>query len=137
MSVTRGPEPDVESAAFWAGVTDRRIILQECASCGRRRLPRMPACPYCGASGCADVEVSGTGTIYSWVRVQRDLGSGTGEDVPYTVVTVDLDGGGRVFGRLDPPEAAVIGALVEPRFVTHGDWTELAFGPVPAGGTAR
>jgi len=48
-------------------------------------------------------------------------------DVPYAVATVDLDGGARMFGRIEPPGAARIGARVSPLFVDHGDWTELRF----------
>ena len=48
-------------------------------------------------------------------------------DVPYAVATVDLDGGARMLGRIEPPDAARIGARVSPVFVDHGDWTELRF----------
>jgi len=87
----------------------------------------MPACPYCGSLGGADVEVTGSGTVYSWVRVERPLTPAFAAEVPYSVATVDLDGGGRVLGRLLPHDRAAIGARVAPSFVDHGDWTELRF----------
>jgi uncharacterized OB-fold protein len=49
--------------------------------------------------------------------------------VPYTIATVDLDGGGRIFGRVEPAEAAAIGLAVGPVFVDHDGWTELRFAP--------
>ncbi|HET6966459.1 MAG TPA: OB-fold domain-containing protein [Acidimicrobiales bacterium] len=127
------PVPDEESGPFWAGLGEGRIVLQACPACGRRRFPRMPACPYCGAEGGSDVESPGTGTVYSWVRVQRVLTPAMAGQVPYCIATVDLDGGGRMHGRLEPASEARIGLRVEPRFVPHDGWTELRFGAAAAG----
>lgn len=124
------PEADDESRPLWDALAAHRVVVQECRACGRRRVERMPACPWCGAAGADDVEVAGTGTVYSWVRAHRAMGPVTAaEGLPYTVVTVDLDGGGRVFGRLEPAGAAAIGLAVAPRFVDHPGWTELRFTP--------
>lgn len=131
------PEPDEESAPFWAALREGRIVIQTCADpkCGRRRFPLMPSCPYCGAGGGDQVEVPGTGVVYSWVRVDRALSPGMADQVPYSIVTVDLDGGGRLQGRLEPADAAVIGRRVAPVFHKHAGspdqsgWTELRFRP--------
>lgn len=122
-----GPDVDIESAPFWAALAAHRVILQECTACRRRRFPRMPTCPYCGQEGGTDVEVAGTGYVYSWVRVDRALTPTMAGEVPYCIATVDLDGGGRIQGRLDPPGAARIGGRVRPVFADHADWTELRF----------
>jgi uncharacterized OB-fold protein len=127
MSADSRPLPDEESAPFWTGLDAGRIILQECGACARRRFPRMPACPYCGTLGGGDVEVPGTGTVYSWVRVDRALTPTMASEVPYCIATVDLDGGGRMQGRLEPPGEAAIGARVEPVFHAHRGWSELRF----------
>jgi uncharacterized OB-fold protein len=87
----------------------------------------MPGCPHCGATGRDEVEASGGGTIYSWVRVHRAADPALAADVPYTVVAVDLDEGCRMFGRLGAPAEPAIGARVGFAFVDHGDWTELRF----------
>jgi uncharacterized OB-fold protein len=89
----------------------------------------MPSCPWCGAEGGADVEADGTGTVYSWIGVARALTEEMTNEVPYCVATVDLDGGGRLQGRLEPPSAAAIGLRVGPRFVERDGWTELRFVP--------
>ena len=135
------PAPDDESAPFWAGLADGRIVLQVCPSCARRRFPRMPACPCCGAPGGDDVEVAGTGTVYSFVRPQRALTPAYAALAPYAIATIDLDGGARMFGRVVPAEACRIGLRVVPAFVDHpGEgsvleggtaWTELCFRPAP------
>ena len=47
--------------------------------------------------------------------------------VPYSIVTVDLDGGGRAYGCLDGGSEPSIGARVAPRFIDHPTWSELRF----------
>jgi uncharacterized OB-fold protein len=93
----------------------------------------MPACPYCGAPGGVDVDVAGTGRVYSFVRVHRALTPAFADDVPYSVATVELDGGGRVFARIVPSDAAAVGIEVSPVFVDHDSWTELRFRPAGSG----
>jgi len=122
-----GPVLDPDNAPFFAGLVRGVVVVQECDGCGRRRFGRLGACPYCGEPGGTDMEVSGEGSIYSFVRVQRALTPAMADDVPYAVATVDLDAGVRMLGRVEPPEAAAIGVRVVPTFVDHGDWTELRF----------
>jgi uncharacterized OB-fold protein len=125
------PVPDEDSAAYWAALREHRILLQRCTSCGETRAPRMPGCPQCGSAGYRDIEVRGTGTIYSWVVIHRPLGGIPAQQLPRTIVTVELDEGCRVLGRLvrNAGEAARVGMdlPVEAVFVDHEGWTELAF----------
>lgn len=129
------PIPDRESAPFWAALAAGRVVVQECNECGRRRFPRLPTCPYCGADGGVDVEIPGRGCVYSFVRVNRALSPAMEGEVPYCIATVDLDGGGRMQGRLEPASAARIGLEVIPAFHDHVEWTELRFRPDPRGGS--
>jgi uncharacterized OB-fold protein len=121
------PVADEHSGPFWDGLAEHRIVLQECDACRRRRFPRLPACPYCGQAGGHDVDVAGTGVVYSFVRAHRALTPAFAADVPYSIATVELDGGGRIVGRVVPPERAAIGVRVVPEFVEHDGWTELQF----------
>ncbi|MDA8044499.1 MAG: OB-fold domain-containing protein [Actinomycetota bacterium] len=134
MTAPPAPDRDTESGPFWQGLAQHRLLLQECPACRRRRFPRMPTCPYCGTDGGEEVEPPGTGTVYSWVRVERALTPAAADQVPYCVATVDLDGGGRIHGRLEPPAAARIGMAVTPVYVDHDDWTELRFAGPEGGG---
>jgi uncharacterized protein len=45
--------------------------------------------------------------------------------VPYTIATVDLDGGGRIVARMD--HQPQIGDRVRADYVDHAEWTELRF----------
>ncbi|HEX4244939.1 MAG TPA: OB-fold domain-containing protein, partial [Acidimicrobiales bacterium] len=93
--------------------------------------PHLPRCPWCGGCQLVDAVVSGSGTVYSWVRVHRALSDAPVVDPPYVVATVELDDGCRMFGRIEPQETVVIGMAVTATFVDHDEWTELAFAPAP------
>ena len=120
-----GYEPDRDGDPWWEALATHRVVVQACPACARHRLPRMPSCPWCGAAGGDDVEIAGTGVVYSFVRAHRPLTPAMVDAVPYAVAAIDLDGGGRVFARVEPPEATAIGVRVRPTFVDHDGWTEL------------
>lgn len=126
-----GCEPDADNDPWWEALAAHRVVVQACPACGRHRLPRMPACPWCAAAGGDDAEVSGAGTVYSFVRVERALTPERASEVPYAVATVELDGGARVFGRVEPADSARVGLRVSPSFVDHDGWTELRFTEAP------
>jgi uncharacterized OB-fold protein len=74
------------------------ISVELCRDCGHRWKTNYPGCPYCGSSAVEAIDVAATGRVYSWVEVHRSLEDPPAR-VPYTVVAVDLEGGGRVLGR--------------------------------------
>jgi len=82
-----------------------------------------------GAAVGAVIREAAAGSVYSWVTVRRAFQPAFEADVPYTIVTVDLDGGGRMVGRLEPREAVSAGLRVGPHFVPHQGWTEVRFHP--------
>jgi len=123
------PTPDADTQFYWDGLAEHRLLLQECGACGRRRFPPMPCCPYCGAVEKAVREAASGGSVYSWVTVHRAFQPAFASEVPYTLATVDLDGGGRMVGRLEPGDAARAGLRVRPHFVDHVGWTEARFRP--------
>jgi uncharacterized protein len=123
------PVVDEESAFYWDGLREHRVLVQRCAVCGRHRFPPMPGCPHCGASGGDVVEVDGTGIVYSWIVVHRAFNPEFTADVPYTVATVELAPGCRTVARVDASGAPAAGDAVEASFVDHDGWTELRFRP--------
>lgn len=134
MSAAPAPEVDVESAPYWDGLREHRILLQRCDACGRVRFPHMPTCPYCGARGHSVVEAAGGGAVYAVVRVHRALTPAMESEVPYPVAVVQLDEGPRVIARVEEGRvAARIEMRVRARFVDHDGWTELRFEPDAAG----
>jgi uncharacterized OB-fold protein len=128
------PAPDVDTRPFLDALRRHTVVLQRCDACGRVRFPPMPACPWCGGPDAQWITASGEGRVYSWVGVQRALTPGLEAQVPYTIATVELAEGPRVFGRLEGPEPASPGGAVTAMFVDHDGWTELRFQPVEEGG---
>ena len=133
MTISSVPAPfDVaasdDSADFWRGTADHRLILQRCDECGRLRFPPMPGCPWCGATTTTNVDAAGTGAVYSWIVVHRAFDERFSGDVPYTIATVDLTEGCRIFGRLDSPASEIaVGLPVTARYFDHDGWTEVSF----------
>jgi uncharacterized OB-fold protein len=119
------PSADEQSGPYGEGLRAGRVLIQACTACGRRRFPPTPGCPYCADPGLRWEEAAGTGTIYSFITVHRAFDAAFADDVPYDIATIDLDGGGRMVGRVTGPTE--IGARVSPAFVDQGDWTELRF----------
>jgi uncharacterized OB-fold protein len=87
----------------------------------------MPGCPHCGSAEADLVQVSGAGRIYSWIVAHRPVGTLTEDELPCTIITVELDEGCRMLGRLDTSVRPAVDLPVTPRFVDHDGWTELAF----------
>lgn len=95
------------------------IALYECASCERRWQSRYAGCPYCGSSTLAEIMVNGSGRVYSWVTVHRVMADGS-PPVPYSVLTVALDAGARVFARFEHDSDPAADLPVE----CYVDWAE-------------
>jgi uncharacterized protein len=129
------PASDHDSQEFWTELRAHRIVLQRCTGCDRRRFPAIPSCPYCAHPEWRSEEISGTGTVFTYIVVHRAFDAAFTADVPYAVATVDLDGGGRIAARLGG--IAAIGAPVAPVFVDHPEWTELRFRTVENQSNAR
>ena len=122
------PVPDVDSAFYWQGLGEHRLLLQKCSQCHRCRFPAMPSCPYCAASESTVVEASGNGSIYSWIVVHRAFDPAFHGDLPYTLATIDLEEGGRTVARLEGAKAQ-FGMPVRASYFDHPGWTELRFQP--------
>ena len=131
--MTAAPTPDEDSAPFWLGLREHRVLLQQCADCAEVRFPPMPGCPQCGSPDSERIAATGEGTVYSWIVVRRPLGTFTEADLPATIATVELTEGCRLLGRVYGSGLPAIDAAVVAHFVDHGEWTELAFALVEGG----
>lgn len=79
-----------------------------CPQCFRSSFPSRQACPFCGNVSVEDVVLSPRGTVASWTVVHQ---APPPLEVPYRLVTVDLDGGVRLLGVAGGEP--VIGSTVE------------------------
>ncbi|MGI5469905.1 bifunctional MaoC family dehydratase N-terminal/OB-fold nucleic acid binding domain-containing protein [Streptomyces sp. CA-132043] len=92
----RRPRPVInrDNAGFWAGVAERRLLIQRCGGCGRLRFPWLPGCNACGAEEWDTVEASGGGTVFSYVVMHHPPFPAF--DPPYAVAVIELAEGVRM-----------------------------------------
>jgi uncharacterized OB-fold protein len=83
-----GPNPDRDSAPWWAALAEHRLTLQRCAGCATLRWAPRAMCNACGSFEWCWVGASGAGTVATWTVVHRtpvhDLAT------PYVVVLARL-----------------------------------------------
>jgi len=80
-------------------------------------------CPNCGSWNVEWAKVSGKGEVYTYIVAHRPFHPAFADDVPYAVVTVELEEGVRIVGNVVDcgPEDIYIGMPVE---VVFDDVTE-------------
>jgi uncharacterized OB-fold protein len=126
----REPPIDDELAApFWAAINEERLALPRCSVCGRWQWYPDDAGADCPAGELRWEPVPTTGTIYAKTRVERAFLPDGHDDVPFTVVFVELDGvdGPRLVANLAEDTEANIGDRVVAIFPEEGDRRRLLF----------
>lgn len=112
------PDRGEDGAPFADGLRARRLVLQRCEGCERLRYPPGPVCPYCGCPRSRWHELSGQGTVHSWIRYHRSYLPEFEPLMPYALLCVALAEGPRIFGRLcdagsEPRTGMAVRAIVE------------------------
>ncbi|MFR9805019.1 Zn-ribbon domain-containing OB-fold protein [Pseudonocardia sp. RS010] len=110
---------DLTSAPYWAGAAEGRLVLQKCGDCGRVRHYPQTMCPACHSFALEHITASGAGTVYSWTVCHHAFDAGLRDEVPYTLLTVDMAEGGRVLGRCAEDVAPSVGLPVQLAFETR------------------
>jgi len=98
--------PDIEdddAALFWQGTARGELLVQTCAACGQRRMPPRPMCFACRSLASTWQQLSGHGTIWSFVVAHPPLLPAYQAHAPYNVITVALD---------DDPRLRLVGNLL-------------------------
>lgn len=80
------PAEPKESAPFWAGLTEGRVLFQQCATCRRYTHFPVGGCQWCG--GDVDVvEVDAAATVNTFAPCYLEFGPGL--EVPYVAAIVN------------------------------------------------
>jgi uncharacterized protein len=83
------PAPDEVTEGWWAATRQRRIVLQQCAACGRTQHPPRAVCAGCGGTDRFQWRVaSGVGIVDSCTVVE--LAPSPAFSPPYVVARVRL-----------------------------------------------
>jgi hypothetical protein len=97
------PVENPDDAFFWEKAREGKLAVRQCAKCSRLQHPPSPMCPVCGSVDWVVRELSGRGTIYSWI-VSRHPSEP--DDAPRIVVLVQLEEGPRLVSNLQGVEVA-------------------------------
>ncbi len=112
------PRPSItpDSAFFWDGLKERRLLIRQCAQCAHLHHPPGPMCPVCHSYEWSPRQVSGRGTIHSFVIVHQPQLPGF--TYPLPVALIELEEGVRVVSNLSgiSAEQVRIGMPVEIEF---------------------
>lgn len=133
MTPTSKPTPQAspQSQAYWDAAAQGRLVLQCCAACGKiRHYPRL-LCNTCYSDMVVWKDSSGRGKVHSWTVALHAFHPAFVADIPYTLVTVDLDEGVRALGRWRCDTSPVMGQTVQCSFDfnnAHGG--DLVFKPI-------
>lgn len=122
------PQIDDVSRPFWDGCAAGELRMQACGSCGRRRFPPRPMCPWCRSTEVDWPVLSGLGTVWSFAVPHPPLLPAYAEVAPYNVVVVTLD---------EDPTLRLVGNVVatpngplnevDPRSISIGDRVRAVF----------
>lgn len=89
------------STGYWDGARRGALVLQRCTACGHVRHYPTLLCPACHSDGVEPLAASGRGTVHSWTVAHHAFDPAFADDLPYTLVTVDVAEGPRVLARFD------------------------------------
>lgn len=112
------PEPSLDSRPYWEGLEQQKLMLQQCAGCGRTRHYPRPMCDACYSTEVRWITASGRGTVYSWTVTHQPFNPGFRDELPMVLATVDLEEGVRMLAHLREvaPEQVRIGLPVKVEF---------------------
>lgn len=124
------PEPSELSRPYWEAAAEGRLVLQCCAACGKvRHYPRL-LCDSCYSDAVAWKRASGRGTVHSWTVAHHAFHPAFAAELPYTLVTVDLEEGVRALGRWRSAAGPSLGQAVQGGFEARERGVDLVFVPV-------
>lgn len=103
------PKPTPETKPFWDAARQHKLVVQRCGDCGQHYFYPRPLCRFCLSRNVSWTEVSGRGTLHTYVISHRP-GRMAPIDPPYVVAIVELDEGPRLMSNLvdvDPDPAKI------------------------------
>ena len=87
------PVPTEDNQPFWDALREGRLVVQSCAACSTLVHPPRPMCPECGSFEKTWREMSGRGTVYSYVVTHQAIHPSYADRTPYATVLVELEEG--------------------------------------------
>ena len=132
------PEPRMDpwNVPFWEACRERRLVAQRCRESGRVWLPPSPLSPESHSDAWDWVELSGRGSVWSFVVMHQKYFESYAEDLPYNVAQIELEEGAMMIANLVgvANDEIEIGADVELVWEERDNLTLPMFRPVVGSG---
>jgi len=90
------PGPDEESAPFFEGARQHKLMLMRCNNCKSYRMPSRDRCDVCWSTDTSWAQASGKGTVYTFGITHQVYHPGFKDAVPYNVAVIELEEGPRM-----------------------------------------
>ena len=117
------PVPTKETATYWDGCRNHKLLIQQCTKCGKYQFFPRIICTGCMSSQVEWVQSSGQGKVVSFTIMHRPISEAYAAEAPYVIALIKLDEGPTMMSnivQLDPNKV-VVGMKVE---VVFEDWSE-------------
>ena len=118
------PEADANTAPFFDGANEGRLMIQRCGECSAFLPPGSTVCSECLSESLEWVRSSGAGKVFTFGVMHQLYHEGFAQEIPYVVAVIELDEGPRL-------NSNIIGC--EPGDVRVGDAVTVTFEPVADG----
>lgn len=107
-----------ETAPFWDACNQSKFIIQRCDDCGKPQYHYRAACSHCWSDAVKDVPIVGTGKVWTYSVVNKNLTPAFAAWNRYAVGVVELPEGVLVLSLLDTddPDSLAIGKHVDLKF---------------------
>lgn len=107
-----------ETEPFWTAARNGKLSMQKCCGCSHVRYPVNAVCPRCLSEETEWVDLSGKGSVFSYIVFHQVYNQAFAKDVPYNVALIQLDEGPRMFSNVVgvPNDAVKVGDRVEAVF---------------------
>ena len=115
------PRISADTKTFWEGCKEQK--------CGKLRWPAAFLCPDCLSSETEMQEMSGEGTLYSYVTFQKAFHPSVQDKVPYTVGVIEMEGGVRIISNIVDcePEQLACNKKVKMKWMDCEEYTKPVF----------
>ena len=117
------------TAPYWEAAREKRLVVQECQSCGQVWHPPLPRCPHCHAADPGWREASGDGMVYTYTVVRHPTHYAFAAQIPYVLAIVELAEGPRLVTAITgaAPDEGRVGQPVRAVFREVADGVTLPY----------
>ena len=122
-------EPTELDQGYWDGLAEGKLRVQQCGACKHWQEVPETFCYACGADEMAWQNVSGKGTVHTFITVHQKYHPAFYDLVPYNVSVIELDEGPRITANIvnTAPNNVQIGMKVTAKPAPVGDRVALFF----------